>query len=51
MPKVTDPLPRLASAPSEIPIHSTQAIGKFVILMHDQTTTCTDVNKAIGRSS
>ena len=46
LPELTDALLRLACAPTEIPEHSMQAIERFVILMYDQTSTCTDVNKA-----
>ena len=46
LPELTDALLRLAFAPTEIPEHSMQAIERFVILMYDQTSTCTDVNKA-----
>ena len=46
LPELTDALLRLACAPTEIPEHSMQAIERFVILMYDRTSTCTDVNKA-----
>ena len=45
-PKLTDALLKLACAPTKIPAHSMQAIDKFVILMYDQLSTCTDVKNA-----
>ena len=46
LPELTDALLRLVCAPAGIPEHSMQAIERFVILMYDRTSTCTDVNKA-----
>ena len=46
LPELTDALLQLACAPTEIPEHSMQAIERFVILMYDRTSTCTNVNKA-----
>lgn len=46
LPELTDALLRLACAPTEIPEQSMQTIERFVVLMYDRTSTCTDVNKA-----
>ena len=35
LPELTDALPRLACAPTEMPEHSMQAIERFVILMYN----------------
>ena len=44
--ELTDPLLRLACAPTEIPEHSIQAIKGFFIVMYERTSTYTDINKA-----
>ena len=45
-PELTNALLELAHAPTEIPEQSMHVIERFVILMYDRTSTCTDVNKA-----
>ena len=46
LPELTDALLTLARAPTGIPKASIQAIERFVILIYDRTSTCTDINKA-----
>ena len=46
LPELTDALLQLSSAPSEIPEYVMQSIERFVILLYDRTSTCTDINKA-----
>ena len=45
-PELTDALLELAHAPTEIPEQSMLVIERFVILIYDRTSTCTNVNKA-----
>ena len=42
---LTAALLELAHAPTEIPERTMNVIERFVILMYDRTSTCTDVNK------
>ena len=45
-PELTNALLNLSQSPTEIPEHCMQTIERFVILLYDRTSTCTDVNKA-----
>jgi len=46
LPELTNALLTLAHAPTELPEESMHTIGRFVILLYDRTSTCTDINKA-----
>ena len=45
-PELTNALLELAHTPTEISEQATYAIERFVILIYDRTSTCTDVNQA-----
>lgn len=45
-PEVTDAFLSLASAPREISMHAMSTIERFVVLLYDRTSTCSDVNLA-----
>ena len=45
-PEQTNALLNLSQSPTEIPEHYMHTIERFVILLYDRTSTCTDINKA-----
>ena len=45
-PKLTHALLKLSSAPTEIPQEVMATIERFVILLYDRTSTCTEINTA-----
>lgn len=45
-PELTDLLVELAHAPTEVTEQAMKAIERFVVLLYDKTSTCTDVDKA-----
>ncbi|KAI0209509.1 Exosome RNA helicase MTR4 [Lamellibrachia satsuma] len=45
LPELTDALLKLSSAPSDIPEDVMHAIDRFVILLYDRTSTCTNIDK------
>lgn len=45
-PELTHALLKLSSAPTEIPQEVMATIERFVILLYDRTSTCTEINKA-----
>ena len=46
LPELTGALVQLSCAPSDIPEDVMLTIERFVILLYDRTSTCTDINKA-----
>lgn len=46
LPELTDALIALSCAPATIPGATVQVIERFVILLYDRTSTCTELNKA-----
>ena len=46
LPQLTDVLLKLSCAPSDVPLEVMLTIERFVILLYDRTSTCTDINKA-----
>lgn len=46
MPELTEALMQLSSAPSDIPSNAMCIIERFVILLYDRTSKCTDIDKA-----
>ena len=46
LPQLTDALLKLSRAPKDIPVEAMMAIERFVILLYDRTSTCSDINKA-----
>ena len=46
LPQLTDALLKLSCAPSKIPEDVMLIIERFVILLYDKTSTCTDIDKA-----
>ena len=45
-PELTEALLKLSLAPSEIPEQVLRTIERFVILLYDRTSPCTDIDKA-----
>jgi len=46
LPELTEVLLLLSSAPRDIPDDAVCIIERFVILLHDRTSKCTDIDKA-----
>ena len=46
LPELTEALLKLSYAPSDIQEDVIHTIERFVILMYDRTSTCTDIDKA-----
>jgi len=46
LPELTEALLLLSSAPRDIPDDATRIIERFVILLYDRTSKCTDIDKA-----
>ena len=46
LPELTGTLLKLADSPARVTEEAMKAIERFVILLYDKTSTCTDVNKA-----
>ena len=46
LPELTGTLVKLAESPARVTEEAMKAIERFVILLYDKTSTCTDVNKA-----
>ena len=46
LPELTGALVKLSCAPSDIPEDVMLTVERFVILLYDRTSTCTDINKA-----
>ena len=46
LPELTETLLKLSCAPSDIQEDVIHTIERFVILMYDRTSTCTDIDKA-----
>jgi len=49
LPELTKAPSKLSSAPSDIPEEVLHTIDRFVILLYDRTSTCTDIDKAVKK--
>ncbi|KAL8576333.1 hypothetical protein ACOMHN_006256 [Nucella lapillus] len=49
LPELTEALLLLSSAPRDIPDDAMRIIERFVILLYDRTSKCTDIDKARGK--
>jgi len=46
LPQLTDALLQLSCMPSDIPVEAMLVIERFIILLYDRTSVCSDINKA-----